>query len=449
MTLADWIAAQRVHAKAGLLRAISATDILRERPALGDRIRPVRGSVVASPVLGDYDPEPDYFFHWLRDAGIVLDCVRILDEAGDGAADWGAMLADAVAFDEALLALDGRRVAQGAWRAGVRADMVQHVRDAEDLAAITGTRVPGDVRFNPDATLDIKRWGRPQYDGPALRALSLARWLEGPRGPDGPVREAAVRVIAAYLGAVLAHLDTPSFDIWEEVAGAHYYTRLAQSAAFVAAAACLPDHPNAAGWDAAAARLDARLADHWSPALGIILARLDGEGPAEARADAAVLLAIIHAGRAAGPHSVLDPHGAQTAAVLETLFAERYAINRDRPTGEGVAFGRYRDDIYYSGGAFFMTTLAAAEYAYRRAAALPLAGAPDGASLWDDPRALFAWGDGILATVRRHTPADGTMAEQFDQTTGAPSSAKDLAWSHAALLTATDHREKAARALSF
>ena len=39
---------------------------------------PKPGSVVASPVLAAYDPEPDYFFHWYRDSAVVMDALRLL-----------------------------------------------------------------------------------------------------------------------------------------------------------------------------------------------------------------------------------------------------------------------------------------------------------------------------------------------------------------------------------
>ena len=41
-------------------------------------IVPKPGSVVASPVLAAYDPEPDYFFHWYRDSALVMDALRLL-----------------------------------------------------------------------------------------------------------------------------------------------------------------------------------------------------------------------------------------------------------------------------------------------------------------------------------------------------------------------------------
>ncbi|NBV94800.1 MAG: glucan 1,4-alpha-glucosidase, partial [Methylocystaceae bacterium] len=51
-----------------MLRAISATQIIKDRPGFGQRIIPQLGSVLASPIPASYDPDPDYFFHWFRDS---------------------------------------------------------------------------------------------------------------------------------------------------------------------------------------------------------------------------------------------------------------------------------------------------------------------------------------------------------------------------------------------
>ena len=68
-----------------MLRSISARDIVKERPGFGQTVRPVAGSIVASPVPASWDPDPDYFFHWFRDSAIVIDAVRLLYEDGTSA----------------------------------------------------------------------------------------------------------------------------------------------------------------------------------------------------------------------------------------------------------------------------------------------------------------------------------------------------------------------------
>jgi glucoamylase len=53
-----------------------------------------------------------------------------------------------------------------------------------------------------------------------------------------------------------------------------------------------------------------------------------------------------------------------------------------------------------------------------------------------------------MATVRAYTPASGELSEQFDQDTGAQTSAKSLAWSHAAFITAAASRTASLAAFS-
>ena len=59
--------------------------------------------------------------------------------------------------------------------------------------------------------------------------------------------------------------------------------------------------------------------------------------------------------------------------------------------------------------------------------------------------ALLRRGDQFMATVAAYTPACGELSEQFDQATGVQTSAKSLAWSHAALITAFARRRAALR----
>ena len=91
--------------------------------------------------------------------------------------------------------------------------------------------------------------------------------------------------------------------------------------------------------------------------------------------------------------------------------------------------GRYEGDAYYSGGAYYFSTLGAAEFCFLAAA--HAAGRKDE---W------IARGDGFLETVRAFTPASGDLSEQFDQRTGEQTSAKHLAWSYAALISCVTAR---------
>ena len=87
--------------------------------------------------------------------------------------------------------------------------------------------------------------------------------------------------------------------------------------------------------------------------------------------DIAVILAAIHSDSGAGTGRAF---GAAIRACtrrsqrLEALFDAAYAINRGRSSERGPAMGRYSGDVYYSGGAYYFSTLGAAEFCFRAAA---------------------------------------------------------------------------------
>lgn len=429
--LAAWLDGQRARAAAWLARAVSATGLVHERPAFGQSVRPAPGSVLASPVSAHWDPEPDYFFHWIRDSAHVTEAMLVTAEVEEGEADaWRRRLEEVTAFGLAIArAAPVSRVP----RELVRPDHRRFLRSARSLQRTGPRALLGEVRFEADGRRDIQRWARPQTDAPALRGL-VARRLRATCARRGWAVPAALeRLLALDTDFVARAWRGPSFDLWEEVKGVHYHTRLVQAALLDAVG-----HPDAAD---ALASLD-RL---WSEARCCLLAR---RGRA-ARADSAVLLAVLHAGRAEGPHSILDDRVQATLTTLEDRFAQLYPINHARPRDHAPLLGRYEDDAYFGGNPWHVTTLAAAELHYRLASRLA-----DAAVLEATPRnAAFrerleraggavARGDMFVRALRPFIAADGAMAEQIDRVTGQPVSARHLSWSYAALITAAAARER-------
>jgi glucoamylase len=446
--LQPWIERQYRHAAAQMLLSISAVGIVHGRPGFGQQIRPQRGSIVASPVPGAYDPDPDYFFHWFRDSALIVDALRLL--AGDAAAAGitaptaRAHLADFVRFSLALRQLDGRHLAASPqWRTRVAPQFVRYLRTDTELAAVHGEAVAGETRVNPDGTLDISQWARPQHDGPALRALTLLRW-SGLDGLDAALRASLAELLRADLAYALAHAREPCFDIWEEEQGLHYYTVRVTAAALNLGATWLERHGGHEQGQACrtqAQALAALLDSFWLEQEGYYRSRILPSAARSAKElDIAVILAALHTDDAASGcgtserHGVHDPRMHATLSRLAALFDAQYAINRGRADTQAPAMGRYADDRYYAGGAYYFSTLGAAEFCYRAAA---------GAGRVADAAALFERGDAFLRTVRAFTPPSGDMSEQFDQRTGAPTSARQLAWSYAACISCFDARRRA------
>ncbi len=219
------------------------------------------------------------------------------------------------------------------------------------------------------------------------------------------------------LAFVLGHARRPCFDIWEEEFGLHAYTLRVSAAALEQGAAWLAERgaiADAGRCRTEAAVIEAILDDFWMEEQAHIRSRRVEGGAPEKLLDCAVILAANHA------RIIGERYGA-TLTRLETLFDARYAINRKRPAGHAPALGRYAGDKYYSGGAYYFSTLGAAEFCYRSGD--------------------MARGDAYLETVRAFTPPSGDLSEQFDQISGAQTSAKHLAWSYAAFLTAVAARQ--------
>jgi len=299
-----------------------------------------------------------------------------------------------------------------------------------------GEAIAGETRVNPDGTLDISSWPRPQHDGLALRALALLRWM----GEFAAKLEASHQLAALIrfdLDFTARHWREPSFDIWEEERGQHYYTLRVAAAALLAGAdwiGQLGESDLARHYRADAQAIQRALDEFWVPDAGYYRSRVLSSGaPSTKELDIAVILASNHSACAAdaGRHSPQDPRLHSTLERLESLFGAAYPINRGRASERGPAMGRYAGDIYYSGGAYFFSTLGAAEFCFRAAR-----GAADAAA-WIDR------GDAYLRTVRAYIPPSGAMSEQFDQHTGAQTSARELAWSYAAFISCVSARRGA------
>jgi glucoamylase len=442
-TLDRWIERQYRHSAAAMMRSISPVGIVKHRPGFAQTVKPRKGAIVASPVLGAYDPEPDYFFHWYRDSAVVADALRLLFE--DASIECAALahFADFVHFSLSLQGLDGRSLSgagagpgRASWRDAVAPDFRQYVRTEEDFAAVHGEAVAGETRVNPDGTLDLSKWPRPQYDGPSMRAITLLRWRQSAHFEPG-LHASVDALLRADLAFTRRHWREACFDIWEEEKGLHYYTLRLAAAALEGGAGWFDlqgENAAALACRAGAAEILSLLDGYWREDLQFYRSRiLEANAPSVKELDIAVIFAALHAAGSGETHSVRDPRMHATLAKLEALFDAEYAINRNRE-GRAPAMGRYAGDVYYSGGAYYFSTLAAAEFCFRAALSQAI-GSPA-------RKPLIERGDAFLETVRRFIPPSGDLSEQFDQQTGVQRSAQQLAWSYAAFISCVAARRQ-------
>lgn len=426
VNLDTWIAQQVRRSAAAVERAISATHLVRRRAAFGQTVRPLPGSVLASPEIADWDPEPDYFFHWLRDSAVVMRSVAELIEDARSVEErnqWRRRFDDFVRFSLQLSALDGAIFfGESSYRQATDPEYRKFLRNDDEIRGLAGEALLGEPRFNPDGTIDFLRWSRPQFDGPALRALACLRYL----GAGGEKSDDLARLLKLDLDFTCRHAAKPCIGPWEEPDQNthHYYVALVQLGALVHGRAWAGD--KAGEWTAAENKLRNALDRHWSEQQQAYLPIWPEQ--AHGALDAACLLAVWDADLPHGPHSVQDRHVQMTQKAVEKFFAREFPVNHGRTA---PALGRYRGDQYFGGGAWYPTTLAAAGLCYR------LARIPG-----QDRNGLIRRGDEFMTTVRELTPADGALSEQVDRETGQQTSARHLTWSYAAFISAAHERSK-------
>lgn len=406
------------------------------------------GGVPASPSRS----QPDYFYHWVRDGALVMNVyVDTFERSTDPVArqDAYARLTHWASFEHGL----------------------------QNTPNPSGGS--GEPKFNLDGTAFDRPWGRPQNDGPALRALVMARFAQAllAEGRDDLVKQVfyraelpATSVIKNDLEFVASRWREASYDLWEEVRGRHLYTRLVQRAALLSGArlaVLMDDAPAAAHYRSEAAIIERELADHRNPTKGyleVTLNRVEGWDHKKSGLDVAVVLGALHANGEGSGFDVDDEWVLATAEELRNLFVNMYAINRG---ASSPMIGRYPEDRYdgivFTGGhAWYLTTHAFAELDCKLSEKLRSAGTlvvtersagfysralgrtlragttlqngdPDFATLLD---ALKRQGLSYLERSRSFASGEGSFAEQVDTNSGAPRGAPDLSWSYASFLSA-------------
>jgi glucoamylase len=309
--------------------------------------------------------------------------------------------------------------------------------------------------------------------------IRLARlWLK--QGQEDRVRQKlydgklpANTLIKADLEYVAHHWGDTGFDLWEEVSGHHFFTRMAQRQALIEGAQLagqLGDGGAASYYQQQAEALETEIGRFWDPGRGYLVETLDWNGGANYKnsgIDSAVILGVIHGETADGFLSASSDKVLATVLKQEQAFQNAFPINgKGLP---GIAIGRYPEDHYSGttnsseGNPWLLTTMAFGELYYRAANEFESAGkiginatnaaffqsllgaqapAPPATLASPDPQftaaihALRARGDAYLNRGHYHGEADGHYAEQINRYTGYMQSAADLTWSYASYLTA-------------
>ncbi|PBK75115.1 glucoamylase [Armillaria solidipes] len=424
-----YVASESPIAKAGVLANIG--------PSGSKSAGAKAGVVIASPSTSD----PNYLYTWTRDSSLVFKA--LIDQYTLG-------------LDTTLRTeIDNFVTAEAA---------VQQVSNPSGTVSTGGL---GEPKFNIDLSAFTGDWGRPQRDGPALRATALityANWLIA-GGNTSYVSSTVWPIIELDLGYVVTSWNQTGFDLWEEISSSSFFTTAVQHRSLregATLATALGDQSLAAQYSTQADNVLCFLQSYWNPTS---LFMTSNTGGGRSGKDANTALASIHtfdpaAGCDAVTFQPCSDKALSSLKVYVDAFRSIYSVNSGIASNVAVATGRYPEDVYMGGNPWYLTTAAVAEQLYdaiivwKRTESIEVTSislaffqqfsssvtagvyASSTTTYSDLLAAVQTFADGFLAINAKYTPSGGGLAEQFSRSNGAPLSAIDLTWSYAAALTA-------------
>ncbi|CEL55684.1 glucoamylase [Rhizoctonia solani AG-1 IB] len=430
----NYITTQTPISKAGVLANIGA-DGSKDQGAKS-------GVVIASPSKTD----PDYVYAWTRDSALVFKL--LVDQYTQGR--------DTTLNTQIRnwIASQGR---------------IQQVPNRSGSVSTGGL---GEPKFNIDESAFTGDWGRPQRDGPALRATTMITYANSVGTSDSYVTGTIWPLVKLDLDYVAQYWNSTGFDLWEEVSGSSFFTTAVQHRALregAKFATALGDSTRASTYTTQAANSLCFLQSYWNPNAKFASSNVNGGSVVRSGLDANSILTSIHTfDPNAGCDAVTfqpcsDKALANHKAVVDS-FRATYALNSGKAANAAVAVGRYKEDSYYGGNPWYLCTTAAAEqlynalYSWNKQGSIAITAtsldffkqlyssaavgtfASSTTQYTAITTAVKTYADGFLAIVQQYQGSGGALAEQFSRSNGSPLSAADLTWSYAASLTAFDAR---------
>jgi glucoamylase len=309
----------------------------------------------------------------------------------------------------------------------------------------------GEPKYNIDGSGFTGPWGRPQNDGPALRAIAMikfARILLAENNHSYVIKKLyaplipANTVIKKDLEYVAHNWTAHSFDLWEEEKGMHFYTLLSQQVALqegAKLAADMRDQGAADFYQAEADKIARKLrAEFVNGSVGILVTTQKSAplGYKNSGLDVAPLLALNHTAPYQKVFSMRDPAVLKYISVLAKTFGDIYSVNK-KYSDLGVGIGRYPEDRYDGyetsriGNPWFLSTLALGEYTCLAQQEMAKKGTLTSVMQKNFNTVL----EGQINRALFHSDRNGHMSEQFNHENGMMQGAVDLTWSHNAFMT--------------
>ncbi|KZT09226.1 carbohydrate-binding module family 20 protein [Laetiporus sulphureus 93-53] len=434
-SIGSYITTESPIAEAGVLANIGASGSLSDGA--------YSGIVIASPSTVN----PDYLYTWVRDSSLTFKVLIDQYTSGENSSDSLRTLIDEFVTAESIL------------------------QQTSNPSGTVSTGGLGEPKFNIDETAFTGAWGRPQRDGPALRATAIIAYANWLLDNDNAtyVTDTLWPMIELDLGYVAEYWNDTTFDLWEEIDSSSYFTSAVQHRALregITLATRLDETSDVSDYETQADGILCFMQSFWNPDDLYMTANTGGGRSGK---DANTVLASIHTfdAEAVCDDLTFQPCSDKALSNLKVYvdsFRDLYTINDDIAASEAVATGRYPEDVYYGGNPWYLCTFAVAEQLYDALIVWEAAGE---INVTDTSLAFFQqfestlttgtydsstdtysdlmtfvkdFADGFVLMNAQYTASNGSLSEQYLESDGAQTSAYDLTWSFASALTAFARR---------
>ncbi|KAI5950058.1 SGA1 [Candida theae] len=440
------------------------------------------GVIVASPS----QKEPNYYYQWIRDSAItVRTLISFLEDEHINKVSASHLHSQVINLIESYV-INNYQLQRTPNKSG----------GFNDLLGLA------EPKFNVDMTAFNEPWGRPQRDGPGLRAATIIQFLDYLNQTGNLVNHPELQnsayiyqeIVKPDLRYICQFWNETGFDLWEEVDSIHFFTSMVQLKALQMGIKWSRYFNDENGEFATQLRDSFNaLKQHIQKDFGFVTSASNHviesphllESGERLGLDIATILAVIYTHendekeqRTESSASETIPFNVLNSYVLSSLsgliidMRDRYPINNNR--FDGVALGRYPEDIYNGvgtseGNPWFIATSTASEFIYQfiynlqhqklnlviddtnRQFFLPLINVTGNKYILEYNSSeynlliekLLKYADSFLDVVRTHTDSQGRMSEQFNKNTGYMQGAKELTWSYSAVWNAIRWRRRA------
>ena len=338
------------------------------------------GIIVASP-----SDEPDYKYHWIRDSALVMRPIihqyKLTNEAK---------------YFQTIL------------------NYLEIETNIQKLPGISGL---GEPKINTDGTSFMGDWGRPQNDGPALRGIVLFKIIKAFEGKYiNIIDNIIVPILKKDIKYIIENYNKPSFDLWEENYGWHWYTRMVQCKFLKE---CITHYTYISHSINKKTLLDTyqilsdNLLDHINGES--IISSFNTEGSIVRYEDAANILAYCHIDF---DKDIMKKFPLKLLKHTSTNLVDYFRKKYNNPTINLI--GRYQNDKYYNGQIWIICSLALAQYYLK---------------LFNINRSedsYYIIANSIMEKIISLDP-NLILPEQFDPNTNEYFSAKKLTWNYSEL----------------